>query len=219
MQLIQQYHPIEATAFRQLAEGSPAEDGCAIDTRKCRVKGFVELAKEEMAKRDARLVELEIAHRTTMTTVNINEQREWQRRAQGTAAMAQRFKQAAADAVMALEAALSNREWDHKTIFKMHDFELTKMEAETTSLQDELQAVDIASMDGRVQHHELCDKITAIKAKTQAEEAHRSKTQKFMSKIGSLVKLEQLKESREKKQTLRLKQRELEATGNNGINA
>ena len=132
MQLIQQYHPTEATAFKQAAENP--EHG---------VKGFVELAEEEVSKRSARLVEMEPGFNGHYWKQRAR-WNSWQQRAQETAVMAHRFSQAAADAVVALEVALSSQEWDHKAILKTHDFELARMEAEHTSMQDELQTADPA---------------------------------------------------------------------------
>ena len=72
--------------------------------------------------------------------------------------MSHRFKRAAANKVVAVEVALSSQEWGHKAMLKTHYFELARMEAEHTSMQDELQTVDPAlGHDGlhSMQHREL----------------------------------------------------------------
>ena len=202
-QLMQQYlpyHPTEATAFQQKAEG------------------FVELAEGELGKRKARLVELGSGFKG-----NSWDQRgrwnHWQQKAQETATMAQRFKQTAADAVSALETAFSSQEWDHRIIFKAHDFELARMEAEIASFQDELQLMDHfvlrrTPMGGRVHNPmvlEYDSKIKATEAKMKEEYMQRSKTRRFMHKIGTLVKLEQFKVSKKKKR-LQLKHQDTPMT-------
>ena len=84
-------------------------------------------------------------------------------------------------------------------MLKTHYFELARMEAEHTSMQDELQTLDPAlGHDGlhSMQHRELSRKIKAIQTEMQTEELHKSKTQEFMRKIRSMVNLEQFRASR-----------------------
>jgi hypothetical protein len=180
MQLIQQCHPTEATAFKQATEEEVSKAG------------------EEVSKRSARLAELEPEFRGAKWKQRAKWDT-WQQRAQETAVMAHRFRQAAADAVVALEVALSSQEWDHKAILKTHYFELARMEAEHTSMQDELQTVDPAlGHDGlhSMQYRELSSKAKTIQTEMQTEELHKSKTQEFMRKIRSMVNLEQFRASR-----------------------
>jgi hypothetical protein len=158
-QLMQQYHPTEATAFQQKAEG------------------FVEPAEGESGKRKARLAEL--GPRNSWD----RDWNHWQQKAQETTTMAQQFKQTTADAVSTLETAFSSQEWDHRIIFKAHDFELARMEAEITSFKDELQLMDHfvprqTPMGGRMHNPmvlELDSKIKATEAKMKEEYMQRSK--------------------------------------------
>ena len=178
-----------------------------------------------MSKGKARLVELGPGFTRNSWDRDWNH---WQQKAQETATMAQRFKQTAADAVSALETAFSSQEWDHRIIFKAHDFELARMEAEITSFQDKLQLMDHfiprqTPMGGRMHNPmvlELDSKIKATEAKMKEEYMQRSKTRRFMHKIGTLVKLGQFKVSKKKKR-LRLKRQDtpMTAIDNSNINA
>jgi hypothetical protein len=160
MQLMQQYNPVEAAAFRQAAEGREERipKGSINEGMRHRVKGFVEAADEEASKRvevvleacrgshsdtnhepQWRYLRLAMVEEVRKSTDNqysqcfnnsrISQLYWWQRRAQETSAMAQQFGQAAADAMSELGTALSSQEWDHRIIFKAHDFELARMEA------------------------------------------------------------------------------------------
>ena len=143
--------------------------------------------------------------------------------------MAQRFEQAAANAVSVLETAFSSQEWDHMIIFKARDFELARMEAEITSFQDEIQSMDRfvprrPPMSGRMHNPmvlELDSKIEATETKMKEEYIQRTKTQRFLHKIGTLVNLEQFKVSKEEKKRLRLKHQDtfMTAIGNSNVNA
>ena len=76
------------------------------------------------------------------------------------------------------------------------------MEAEITSFQDELQPMDryCATPMGGKKHDpmvlELGSKIKATKTKMKEEDVQRAKTQRFMHKTGTLVKLGQFKVSK-----------------------
>ena len=132
------------------------------------------------------------------------------------------------DAVSALETAFSSQEWDHRIIFEAHDFELARMEAEIPSFKDELQLMDHfvprqTPMGGRMHNPMVLEwdsKIKATEAKIKEEYMQRSKTRRFMHKIGTSVKLGQFKVSKKKKR-LRLKRQDtpMTAIDNSNVNA
>ena len=68
---------------------------------------------------------------------------------------------------------------------------------------------------------ELDSKIKATETKMKEEYTQRAKTQRFMYKIGTLVKLRQFKVSKEKKKRLRLERQDtfMTAIDNSNINA
>jgi hypothetical protein len=179
VQLMQQHHPAKAMAFRQAAESTEGGPG------KHRVKGFVESADEEASKRSGMVEELRKSARSQYEynrSSSAHQLGRWQCRAQDTSTMAQQLGQAATDAMSALEAACSDQEWDHRTMFKLHDSKLATMETVHGTLQDECQALGQGS-ECILQRQKSHDKIEAHKVEMRAEEELRSKMQKFMCKV------------------------------------
>ena len=101
------------------------------------------------------------------------------------------------------------------------------MEAEITSFQEEIQLMDHyvprpIPMSGKMYNPmvlELDSKIKVAETKMKEEYTQRTKTQGFVHKIGTLVKLGQFKVSKEKKR-LRLKRQDtpMTAIDNSNIN-
>ena len=192
MELMQQYHPVEATAFRQAAESREGmtKDGVDEGSSKYRVKGFVELANEEASKRSASVQEARKIINNHYSEHDI----QWQRRAQETSAMAQQFGQAAADAVSAIETAFSSQEWDHRMVMKQHNPKLAAMETALEMAQNEMarqlsewRSTHRGEGSDRMRHFETYHKVEACKEAlrdgTRAEEERAFKTRKFMRKI------------------------------------
>ena len=179
VQLVQQYHPAKAMAFRQAAEGTDGGPG------RHRVKGFVESTDEEASKRSGMVQELRKFCRSQYEYNRSDSAHRldwWQCRAQSTSTMAQQFGQAAADAMSALEAACSDQEWDHITMFKLHDSKLATMATVSKTLQDEFQALG-QGPQYIPQRQEKFGKIEAHNVEMRAEEEQRSKVQKFMCRV------------------------------------
>ena len=147
MQLMQQYHPVEAAAFRQATNSREERmpKGSIDGGVKYIVKGFVESADEEASKRLGMMKEATKSIRSQYTQHDeerIGHLHWWHHRAQETLAMAQQFELAATDAMSALETAFSNQEWDHRTMIKLHDSKLAAIETALETAQDEFQAMD-----------------------------------------------------------------------------
>ena len=133
----------------------------------------------------------------------------WYERASRTVGIAQGLEQAATESLEALEEVLHSQSWDHRTATKVYSDKLREMELEPEVESNMTYFDDYCNKGPKWQKSQRLEQVESAQGRLEA----------WILKIQRQEREDQFKMTKEKKKTLRIKRRELEAIDSSNINA